>query len=224
MDKSTKTGSEVIDMLIGPGFPNSVTTFYGPSASGKTTFALLAAARMAAENKKSVFIDTEKGFSVERLKQISGEKFDDFIESIMLFPIKNFTDQCVKIEKLAKIAESGRIFIVIVDTIGAYYRLELNNDAYRANKLMDRQLRILSEISRKGIPVVLTEQVYDDLNRNGEICLVGGSMLRNWSKCLIELKKDNSSRRAKLVKHESLKDVKDVFFEIKEKGIFIKEK
>jgi len=44
-------------------------------------------------------------------------------------------------------------------------------------------------------------------------------MLKNWSKCLIELQKDNSKRKAIARKPEEIKGNQESF-EIKEKGIF----
>ena len=45
---------------------------YGPAAAGKTTYCLLTSISMAKKGKKVMFIDTENGFSIERLKQLCG--------------------------------------------------------------------------------------------------------------------------------------------------------
>ncbi|MBU4493434.1 MAG: DNA repair and recombination protein RadB [Nanoarchaeota archaeon] len=219
MEEKISSGSEIIDELLDGGYDKVVTTIYGPAASGKTTLALLAAIQQAKQGKKSIFVDTENGFSVERLKQLSGENFEKVLHNTIIFSIKSFSEQQEKMEKIKLLVDNGKISLVIVDTIGSKYRVKLNEDAYKANKSMDMQLRTLADITRQGVPVILTEQVYADLNKNGEISIVGGNMLRNWSKCLIELEKINSKRKAIIRKHESLTN-KEVLFEIKEKGIF----
>jgi len=218
MEEKISSGSEIIDELLDGGYNKVVTTIYGPAASGKTTMAMLAAIQQAEQGKKSVFVDTENGFSVERLKQLSGEDFEKVLQNIIIFSIKTFKEQQEKIEKIKLLVDTGKISLVIVDTIGSKYRVKLNEDAYKANKSIDLQLRALADITRQGIPVVLTEQVYDNLS-NGQINLVGGEMLKNWSKCLIELEKVDSKRKAIIRKHESLTN-KEVLFKIKEKGIF----
>jgi len=218
MEEKISSGSEVIDNLLDGGYDKIVTIIYGPAASGKTTLAMLAAIQQAKQGGKSIFVDTENGFSVERLKQLSDENFEKVLHNTIIFSIKSFSEQQEKMEKIKLLVDNGKISLVIVDTIGSKYRVNLNDDAYKANKSMDMQLRTLTDITRQGVPVILTEQVYDNLT-NGQINLVGGNMLRNWSKCLIELEKINSKRKAIIRKHESLTN-KEVLFEIKEKGIF----
>ena len=89
-------------------------------------------------------------------------------------------------------------------------------------------MRVLSEISRKQkIPIIITNQVYSEFlseeeMKKGvkkEVNLVGGDLLKYWSKCIIELKIENRKRKAILLKHRSL-PIKEMNFEIREKGIF----
>ncbi|MDD5086324.1 MAG: DNA repair and recombination protein RadB [Candidatus Nanoarchaeia archaeon] len=218
MEEKISSGCEVVDDLV-EGYKPVINIIYGPAASGKTTLAMLAAIEQARKNKKIIFIDTEKGFSVERLKQLCGDDFDDVLHNIMLFRVNSFAEQAERISKIKELVNTGKISLVIIDTIGIYYRLKLKEDAYKANRAIDLQLSTLAGIARDGIPVILTEQVYDNLN--GQIGVVGGEMLKNWSKCLIELEKDNSRRWILVRKPEEYKGKKQGF-EIKEKGIFKK--
>jgi len=89
-------------------------------------------------------------------------------------------------------------------------------------------MRILSEISRKqNIPVLITNQVYseflsDEDLKNGKVrgtSIVGGDLMKYWSKCIIELKSQNGKRKAILLKHRSMGE-KELDFEIKQRGIF----
>ena len=117
------------------------------------------------------------------------------------------------------------------------YRLELG-DAVQSkddlqvkavNREVSRQMRILSEIARKQkIPVLITNQVYgsfvseDDWKKGveKEMNIVGGDLFKYWSKCIIELK-NNSGRKAVLLKHRSIKE-KEMSFEIRNEGVFRK--
>ena len=89
---------------------------------------------------------------------------------------------------------------------------------------MSRQLRILNEISRrKNIPVLITDQVYSNFSKQGnlegrEVHMVGGDLLKYWSKCIIELKLDSDRRKAVLRKHRSLPQ-KEFIFVINNRGI-----
>ena len=94
------SGSEVLDKLLEGGHETDViTTVYGPAGSGKTTTCLLAAVSAAAakenKDKKIVFIDTEGGFSTERLQQIAGTAADvkKVMEKIMLLKVTTFAEQ-----------------------------------------------------------------------------------------------------------------------------------
>ena len=66
------TGAAFLDMLLEGGYDSDiVTTLFGPSGAGKTNLCLLAAVRIAEAGKKVMFIDSEGGIAVERIKQIS---------------------------------------------------------------------------------------------------------------------------------------------------------
>ena len=91
-------------------------------------------------------------------------------------------------------------------------------------------MRILAEISRKQkIPVLITNQVYsgflseEDLRKGvrKETNIVGGDLLKYWSKCIIELRNENRRRQAVLTKHRSLPP-KEIFFEIRNNEILKK--
>ena len=96
------------------------------------------------------------------------------------------------------------------------------------NRKLANQLRTLSEISRKqNIPVIVTNQVYSSFTQNKKdhdaerrVSMVGGDLLKYWSKCLIEIKKLNNDKRiATLKKHRSKAENKQLKFEIIDQGI-----
>jgi DNA repair protein RadB len=208
----------------------------GPPSSGKTNFVLLAACSLAKKGKRVIFIDTEGGFSVERVRQIVGEGYSEILENILLLEPTNFDEQKGFFEKLLKTMKKEHAGLIVVDSMAMLYRLELG-DAIKdkdlekireINREVAKQMRNLAEIARKqNIPVIVTNQVYTEFLSDEDILkgekrkvnLVGGDLLTYWSKCILELKKDGNKRKVVLLKHRSLKE-KQMTFEIKDKGIF----
>lgn len=58
----------------------------GPPGCGKTNFVILASCSQAKKGKKVIFVDTEGGFSVERVKQIVGEEKSGYTDCCRLQP------------------------------------------------------------------------------------------------------------------------------------------
>jgi DNA repair protein RadB len=123
---------------------------------------------------------------------------------------------------LRTIADERKIGLVVLDSAAMLYRLEFakGREGYDINREFGLQLSYLTEIARrKGIPVLITNQVYTDLD-DGNTKMVGGDMLRYAAKCLIELQKlAGGNRVAVLRKHRSLPEEKSVAFRIVETGI-----
>lgn len=201
-------GNKKIDEFICCKKPELL-SIYGPAGSGKTTLCLMVSAALANNDKKIVFIDTENGFNVERLNQIAGWNYLRILDKILLLKVKNFEDQCKKIEQLKNLVN---IDLVIVDTLSFFYREELKKNPQEVNKSMDKQLKTLIELTRKGIFVIMCSQVYTNINDNS-INIVGGDMIRNWSKRLIKLEKE--PRRLILEKPEQ----KEIKIDIVNEGI-----
>jgi len=223
MAKQLSPGTDVIESLLNGGYENDiVTTIYGPAGSGKTNIVLLAAVSVAKESKKVIYIDTEGGFSIARLNQLTSSSKKVLNNILFLKPTK-FSEQKKAFEKLKDVVNKREIGLVIVDTIAMLYRLELgkNEDVYEINRELGKQLAYLTEIARKkNIPVLVTNQVYSNFDERDKIKMVGGDIIKYGSKCLIELQiTPDNKRRAILKKHRSLPEDKEVVFEIKEKGL-----
>lgn len=215
------TGSSVLDSFLEGGYETGIiTTVCGPAGSGKTTLCLLAAVEMARRGKKIIYIDTEGGFSVERLKQLSAD-YKEVLDKIVFLKPTSFKEQRRTFLKLRDVVDNN-IGIIIVDTIAIFYRLELGDkSAYKTNKELGRQLCYLTEIARKrNLPVLITDQVYEDFEHKGKINIVGGDLLKYSSKCIIELQNFKAgTRRAVLRKHRSIREEKETQFKIVEKGL-----
>ncbi len=216
------TGSEALDKLLSGGYEtDTVTTIYGPSGSGKTNICVIAAATIAKTGKKVIYIDTEGGFSVERLKQMTPD-YKELLNNMVFLQPMNFTEQRNAFGKLSKLVDDN-IGIIIVDTISMLYRLEIGqtDDVYSVNKDLGTQISYLSEIARrKNIPVLIANQVYSSFEEKENIKIVGGDILKYGSKCLIELQKGhNGIRRAILKKHRSIAEDREAVFKIINEGI-----
>ena len=214
-------GAEFLDTMLHGGYdPDVVTTIYGPSGSGKTNICLLAAIRVASQGKKVLFMDTEGGISVERIKQLC-PTYKEILERIIFFNPVQFSEQKELFEKL-KEEVNEHIGLIVVDSISMLYRLELGkpDGVYDANASLGRQMAYLVEISRKKkIPVLLTNQVYADFDDRDNVKMVGGDLLKYGSKCLIELQKLRDGRVLTLRKHRSLPEGLERKFKIVQEGV-----
>jgi len=241
MDTKISAGSFDLNKWLYGGYESGVITMIaGPPASGKTNFVLLAACSQAKKSHRVIFIDTEGGFSTERVKQISPVDFENILKNILLLQPTDFSEQRKIFNALSAQVKKENIGLIIVDGMAMHYRLELGNvknkeiasteDIKKVNRALAWQMKTLAEISRKqGIPVIITNQVYHEFlseedRRKGikpGVNLVGGDLMKYWSKAIIELKNDNGKRQAILLKHRSLPE-KELNFEIRNTGIFKK--
>jgi len=215
-----------------------VTTIYGGPGAGKTNFCMIAAVSQAKKGNKVIFIDTEGGFSSERVKQLfsskstngsDGLELEKVLENILVLKPTNFKEQQQAFDQLLKYVKE-QVSLIIVDGMTMLYRLDFadarkidGNDNGKGieniqivNNTLTKQMRLLVEIARKNnIPVLATNQTY---KWNDETRMVAGDIIRYWSKCLIELENESGRRTAYLRKHRSLPE-KSLAFQIFDSGI-----
>lgn len=231
-NKKTSTGSYELNKFLFGGYERDIiTTIYGPGGSGKSNIAMIAATSRAKKNEKVIFIDTEGSFSTDRFKQIHrGDKVDveKDLQNILLLSPTNFKEQEDSFKELRNLVKKGGIKLIIVDSIAMLYRLELaeainsnsEEEIKKVNRKLANELKILNEISRKeAVPVVVTNQVYTTFNEEErKVSMVGGDLLKYWSKCIIEVENKGGRRKLILRKHRSLPE-KELPFEIVNSGI-----
>ncbi len=215
-----KTGAIPLDELLNGGLePGIITTIYGPAGSGKSNLGIISAANISKKGKV-IFIDTESSFSLERYSQVSGKKN---LENIELIEPTEFEDQKKAIRDLREKAESSNIALIVIDSLTMLYRLERSENPEEINLELTKQLSILSSIARKkNIAILITNQVYSNFKEESKVKMVGGDILKYWSKCIIELKKPEhaeSIRQAILIKHRSLPESINFYFKITQTGI-----
>jgi|GEM_PF-69917 DNA repair protein RadB len=263
---------EPINSLIKSIEPSAVTNFYGGPGTGKTNLCMLSAIDCIRKNGSVIFIDTEGGFSLERLKQLAPE-YQGILKKIVLLQPKSFSEQGRIIRELEKQGAD----LIILDSAVALYRLEyadahangnmnigdiekneaelsltglshaqhgntkstevgnnikprtekLKSKAFAdsqilaANRELSKQLSILSNIAReKNIPVVITAHTFKNF-RTGEDDMIGGEMIKYWSKAIVFLERTGktSERKATVFKHRSLPEGSSAKFEITGSGI-----
>ena len=189
------------------GYPKLINLIYGEPSTGKTTLALQATISQAKNNKKVIYVDTENGFSIERLKQLHS-RYNNFLQNILILKPKSFQEQEKYILNLP-----DKVSLIIIDTISYFYREELKNDPYKTNKSLDLQLQKLLELSKKDIPIIVTSQVYTNFKK--EIIPCGNNLVKRFSKNIIKLQKEPR----KLI---SETNNQELLIEINDMGIFKK--
>lgn len=229
------TGSFDLNKWLYGGYEKGIVTMIaGSPGSGKTNMVILAACSQAKKGNKVIFIDTEGGFSSDRVKQIVGENYEEILKNFFLISPANFEEQKKFFTTLNNQLKREQISLIVVDGMAMLYRLELgdarqegDDTIHDVNREVARQMKLLAEISKnQNIPVIVTNQVYrgyqseEDWKKGieRETNIVGGDLLQYWSKCIIELKNEKGKRKAILKKHRSLPE-KELGFEIRNEGI-----
>jgi len=204
-----------IDELVGGGLPSRlITQVYGPPGSGKSNIALQAAINCTKMKMRALFIDPEGSFSLKRIGQIDPERSS--LDMIVLREPASMAEQAEAIGNAWDISNLG---LVVVDSIVYHYRLEREPDEpQKANRELGLQMATLIDIARKkGIPILVTNQVYTNID-TGIIEPVGGDIMKYSSKVIVGLS-HASDRYARLVKHVFMKDGQSVKFRIVGKGV-----
>ena len=148
-----QTGSKFIDSSIGGGIlPETVTLIYGEPETGKTTLAMQCAVNCALQNFKVLFVDCDNTFYAKRLSQISGEKFDEVAERIILVRPKDFREQTAVVDGIQDYA-TKKVGLIIFDTFTSLYGAKVcetlsKTKAFGVNRELNRQLAILAQITK----------------------------------------------------------------------------
>ncbi len=226
MTKISAGNYDLNKWLFGGYETDIISVVYGASGTGKTNFCLLAAVSQAKKGNKVIFIDSEGGFSTERIKQLTLESYETVLKNIFLLKPTNFSEQKKAFEKLLEYLKN-EVSLIVVDGMTILYRLDFatarekdngqdNKEIQKINSELARQMQMLAEIARKReIPVIVTNQVY---NWEDSQKMVGGDILKYWGKCLIELVNNDGRRTAYLRKHRSLPE-KTLHFQITNEGL-----
>jgi DNA repair protein RadB len=199
------TGSKCLDDNISGGiFPETVTLIYGEPETGKTTLAIQCAVNCAIQNLKVLFVDCDNTFYAKRLAQISGDRFDEVAERIILVKPKDFREQTQFIDCIQDYSSNAGL--IIIDTFTSLYGAKVCESAGKAkafgvNRELNRQLAILAQTTKiQKIPVLLTSQVRNVFTEQSS-CVrpVATRVLKFWADTIIALKPTQTPQTIKAV-------------------------
>ncbi len=203
------------DRLLGGGIlPSVLTQIYGVPASGKTNIAIIATVN-ASKVGRVVYVDPEGGFSVERVRQIAGERTEEVLSKLLLVQPTTFDEQKVAVSKLNDIVSAGGVSLVVVDSVAMLYRLEEDKDIRELGRILAQLMRIAR---KHNLPLLMTNQVYTDIDSQ-KIIPIGGIINEYWSKIMVELELRGGRRVALLRKHMFLPEGMRFEFKITNEGI-----
>ena len=219
------SNSSLDDLLDGGFEKGCVTQIFGSPSSGKSNVALMLTVNVAKTGRKVIYIDTEGGISIDRIKQISGPYFSNVANNIMVFEPTDFIQQTENLRsidvRLRKHHEE--VDLIILDSAVALYRVD-DMKSYKLSKELRKQIQLLSNIARRyDIAVIITNQIYNsfDDEGNSEVKPVGGDILEYISKVIIRLERgeETDQRIATLKRHRSIPEGRQVTFSITSDGI-----
>lgn len=218
--------NSALDVMLGGGFEKgTITQIFGPPSSGKSNVTLALAVNVAKSNKKVIYIDTEGGISIDRIKQIAGEDFSRVANNIIVFEPTSFMEQNDKLRSIDVWLRKNHddVDLIVLDSAVALYRVD-DMKSSRLNKELGKQMGLLSKIARQyDIAVIVTNQIYSaiDDEGNSDIKAVGGTILQYWSKVIIQLERGDeiNQRVATLKRHRSMPEGKQAVFSITSRGI-----
>ena len=215
-------GCRALDDLLSGGVEDGcITLLHGEAGSGKTNFCLQLARNVVRSGRKVIFIDTE-GVSPERLRQICGDDFDVVAKNILFSEPYSFEEQEKLIEKAVKMTEGNpEVGLIVIDSITMHYRLTMRDETRREERYgLTRQIARLLRVSRqRNIPVVVTSQVYTDID-TGRYMPLGGHMLSHNAKTIVRFERTGiSTRTAVLEKHRHEEEGSRATFRITAHGL-----
>jgi DNA repair protein RadB len=216
------TGIPALDALLGGGLERrAITQFYGEPGCGKSTLALVAAVERLKAGESVIYLDTE-GFSVERFRQVAGDRAEELARNLFLSEPLDFEQQGLMIAESERILQKGGVGVLVLDSATALYRTELTSGQEAQRKLARQMIQLLGLAKRYSIPVLITNQVYMDVTRNVATGL-GGTTMAHISKAIVRLEGSEGIRRAVLEKHRSRPAGGAFSFEMTGDGIRVRE-
>jgi DNA repair protein RadB len=175
---------------------------------------------MVRDGKKVVYIDTE-GVSLERLRQICGEDFESVVKDILFSEVYTLEEQEKYVTKAVRLAEMNKeVGLIVLDSATTHFRMTKADEEKEERHSLTRQVTKLMEAARKrDMPVIITSQVYTDIER-GTFEPLGGHMLSHNAKDIIRLEKVGPNLRlATIVKHRHLQEGLAAKFRLTDRGL-----
>ncbi|MDK2973742.1 MAG: repair protein RadB [Methanofollis sp.] len=212
------TGSPPLDDLLGGGLERrTITQIYGEPGSGKSTLAVMAAVSCLRSGEDVIYIDTE-GFSTDRFEQIAGGEAEALAERLYLFEPADFVQEGVMIAGAEALLRSKKVGLIAMDSATALYRSELGTTKDALRTLSRHMVILLGYAKKYEVPVLITNQVYMDIDTDVFFGL-GGTALGHLSKAVLRIERRDGTRRIVLEKHRSRPADTSFDYVIVEEGI-----
>lgn len=219
-------GCTSLTNLLDGGFERgSITQLYGAPGAGKTNVALAAAIEVVSDDGVACIIDTE-GLSAARVQQLLDGRSDvsnALEEQLLMREAYNFEDQGHAVDAVEEIGED--VDLVVLDSATGFYRLERStegdSDGGDMLREVGRQFTTLLGLARKhGFAVIVTNQVYNDIEDASRVTALGGNILGHWSAAMLEIsERSRGGREARIEKHRSIATDGVARFEITDRGL-----
>ena len=195
------TGVKSVDEAIGGGVkPETITLIYGEPETGKSTLAMQIAACCALQKTKILYVDCDNTFSAKRLSQISGDRFCDVGDRIVLVKPKDFMEQTVLVEHIEDYTVN--VGLIVIDTFTSLYSAKAaeNPKSFSTNRELNKLLAILAQtVKTKKIPLIMTSQVRSVFNAQSEsVRPVATRVLKFWADNILFLKPTEVPRTIKV--------------------------
>lgn len=194
------TGCRAIDEFLKGGLSDeSVTLVYGEAETGKTTLAMQCAANCAKQGFKTLFVDSDRTFTPQRLSQIVLERYDKVPQLILLVRPNSYQEQATLVDQLTDYINT-HFKLVVFDTITSLYRLrvaESPSKTFEFNRELNRQLAVLAQTARtRKIAILLISQVHSAMNEIPvSIEPVATRVLKFWADTIIALRLTEDPQR-----------------------------
>ena len=217
------TGSAYLDGALEGGLPlGEMVLLYGEAETGKTALAIQSAVNSARMGFKTLYVDCEGAFTVERLSQIASSDFEEVSEMIIITRPSSFQEQIKIIDELEKFINK-RFGLIVFDTITSLYRSEImsRKEAFNLNRELNRQVATLMQIARTTpLSVLLLSQVRSSIHE-GDVAPVATRILKFWSSSVVKLSRAGRQNVVRvLVEKSGGKERRSSFFlSIEDDGI-----
>lgn len=232
--KTISTSSEEVDDLLGGGIETqAITEAYGSNASGKTQLSLQLAVNVQKSEedgglgRSCLFIDNEKTFRPERVKQIvEGTDMDpdEVLNGIHVAQAYSSDHQMLLVEEAGELLEENDIGLIVVDSLTGRFRSEYagrGSLADRQQKLNKHLHKLQQWSSLHNLAILVTNQVMSNpgMMFGDPTTPIGGNIVGHQSTVRLYLRKGKKDKRiARLVDSPSQPEGEAVF-KIAKEGI-----
>lgn len=234
-EKYVETPIEKLNVVLGGGFRvGTLIELCGSFASGKTQFLFTQAVLEASKGNYVLFIDTEKTFSPDRIREIivnrfGVEKVNEIMDRILVLNALSLTELLATILFLTRTLpnlnkEGKNVTLICIDSLINPFRAEYGSEGLA--KLAERQqhlnwtLRQLLRIASVYKCVVLfTNQIVASIGSPQGFVPSGGNIVAHASTIRIMLIKSGSNKRIlRIFDAPNIPQI-EIEFKITEKGV-----